>query len=143
MDIMRIGMLSDGETVKASLQICDCVCPPSRFLLCSAQRNLKEALLLTTQCTKRFEGSLTPHVHEMIQSDDSDLLSVMEWVDMEQLRERVPVAAAIVPVVDAEEGNEKLPAKSNAPNISTPNTAVYKRPTEKGEWYTDVNNDNG
>jgi hypothetical protein len=67
MDIMRIGMLSDGETVKASLQLCDCVRPPSRFLLRSAQRDLKEALL--------------PHVQEMIQSNDSDLLSVRSgWI---------------------------------------------------------------
>ena len=117
MDIIRIGMLSEGETVIASLQYRDCVCPPSRFLLRSAQRDLKEAL--------------HPHVQELIQSNDSNLLSVMEWVDMEQLRERVPVAAANVPVVDLEEGNEKLPAMSDAPNISTPNTAAPAIDTEQ------------
>ena len=117
MDIIRIGMLSEGETVIASLQYRDCVRPPSRFLLRSAQRDLKEAL--------------HPHVQELIQSNDSNLLSVMEWVDMEQLRERVPVAAANVPVVDLEEGNEKLPATSDAPNISTPNTAAPAIDTEQ------------
>ena len=83
LDILRIGVLPEGETVKASLQYCDGIRPPSRFLLRSAQRDLKEGLY--------------PHIQELIRINDSKLLSVMKWVDIEQLRERLPVAAANVP----------------------------------------------
>jgi hypothetical protein len=44
LDILRVGMLSKGEMVKTSLQYCDGVCPPSRFLLRSPQSDLKDAV---------------------------------------------------------------------------------------------------
>ena len=102
MNIMRIGMIPDGESVVASQHVHHGVRPPSRFLLRSAQKELKEALY--------------PHIQERIDNNHSELLSVMKWVDLEQLRESLPVVAAITPAV--EEPNIKrseLPAKSDAP----------------------------
>ena len=93
-------MLPDGESVVASQHAHHGVSPLSRFLLRSAQKDLKEALY--------------PHIQERIDNNHSRLLSVMKWVDLEQLRERLPVVAAITPAV--EEPNIKrstLLAKSN------------------------------
>jgi hypothetical protein len=102
-DILRIGMLSPGETVKASLQYCDGVRPPACFILRSAQRDLKEGLY--------------PHIQQLIHSNDSKLLSVMKWVDLEQLRERLPVAAANVPAPNITTTTTTEPAMETEPSI--------------------------
>ncbi len=72
--LMHIGNYAIGEKTKASLKQNGGVRPPSRFLLQSARRDLKEALHL--------------HIQEAISNNDKHVKKVIEWADMDLLRAR-------------------------------------------------------
>ena len=84
--LVRIGKNTIGESTTASMMLNDGCEPPTRLLLC---------ITLT-----EFNASLSPLIQEIMSKNNSHLQTVMDCVDMEQIRQTIKVTHATEPAQD-------------------------------------------